>query len=118
MKTVQQIMSENNSKEKMASFMVKQKMPYDFKVRYAANRAREFVQMCDEHEKNFHVSVGGLDSITLLMFLRSIHIDAPAISVSSLEDKSIQEIHKQLGVIRLKPARRKVDIIREYGFPV
>ena len=35
---------------------------------------------------NVHVSVGGLDSITLLLFLRSIGLDdVPAISVSALE---------------------------------
>lgn len=76
-------------------------------------------------KKNYHVSVGGLDSITLLVFLRSIGIDCPAISVSSLEDKSIQKIHKELGVIPLKSAKRedgkywtKVSILQEFGFPV
>lgn len=125
MKTVFDIMGENDSKKKMADFMVKQKMPYSFKVKYAKTRAREFVQMCDSHEKDYHVSVGGLDSITLLIFLRSIGIKCPAISVSSLEDKSIQRVHKELGVISLPSAKRddgklwsKADIIREFGFPV
>lgn len=59
---------------KRAHFMVKQQQPYDFKKRYAAIRAREFVGMCDEHNKNYHVSVGGLDSITLFLFLHSIGI--------------------------------------------
>lgn len=93
MKTVLDIMKENDSERKMADFLVKQKQPYWFKKRYAEIRALEFVRMCNEHEKNFHVSVGGLDSITLLLFLRSIGIDCPAISVSSLEDRSIQRIH-------------------------
>lgn len=125
MKTVFDIMEENDSKKKMADFMVKQKMPYSFKVNYAKIRAREFVQMCDSHDKDYHVSVGGLDSITLLIFLRSIGIKCPAISVSSLEDKSIQRVHKELGVISLPSAKRddgklwsKADIIREFGFPV
>lgn len=59
---------------KRAMFMVKQKQPYEFKKNYAAIRAREFVGMCDEHGKNYHVSVGGLDSITLFLFLHSIGI--------------------------------------------
>lgn len=125
MKTVFDIMAENDSKRKMADFMVKQKQPYWFKIRYAEIRAREFVQMCDAHNKNYHVSVGGLDSITLLLFLRSVGIDCPAISVSSLEDKSIQKIHKALGVISLPSAKRedgkhwtKAQIIQEFGFPV
>lgn len=125
MKTVLDIMKENDSERKMADFLVKQKQPYWFKKRYAEIRALEFVRMCNEHEKNFHVSVGGLDSITLLLFLRSIGIDCPAISVSSLEDRSIQRIHKQLGVEPLKPALKsdnkrwsKAQIIQELGFPV
>lgn len=125
MKTVFDIMAENDSERKMADFMVKQKQPYWFKLKYAEIRAREFVQMCDAHDKNYHVSVGGLDSITLLLFLRSIGIDCPAVSVSSLEDKSIQDVHKSIGVISL-PGMRDTDgkpytksrIIQEFGFPV
>ncbi len=119
-----------DGKRKIADFMVKEKMPYEFKVRYAEIRAREFVRECDRRGLNYHVSVGGLDSITLLMFLRSLHIDAPAISVSYLEDSSIQKVHKQLGVERLPSAVKSVDengqihrwnkpeIIQEFGFPV
>lgn len=125
MKSVIERMEEENTMQKISDFRVKQKMPYEFKVNYATIRAREFVRMCDERDMNYHVSVGGLDSITLLLFLRSIGIDAPAISVSSLEDKSIQRIHKQLGVERLQSACRadgkpwkKPQIIQEFGFPV
>ena len=113
------------AKEKIASFMVKEKMPYDFKVKYAKIRAQEFVRECDVRGLNYHVSVGGLDSITLLMFLRSIHIDVPAISVSYLEDRSIQRVHHQLGVECLKSALKpdgthwsKPEIIQTFGFPV
>lgn len=104
--------------EKVAYFQVKQKLPYDCKVKYAEIRAREFASECDQRGLNYHVSVGGLDSITLLLFLRSIYIDCPAISVSSLEDKSIQEVHKLLGVKSLKPLKSKVEVIREFGYPV
>ena len=99
----------------IAVFKQKQSLPYEAKVRHAEIRAREFY---DELNGQCHISVGGLDSITLLLFLRSIGINVPAISVSSLEDKSIQEIHKQLGVIALKPLKSKVEVIREFGYPV
>lgn len=119
-----------DGKRKIADFMVKEKLPYGFKVKYAATRAREFVRECDNRGLNYHVSVGGLDSIVLFLFLKSIHIDAPGISVSSLEDSSIQKIHKQLGIEQLKPSVKgvdengyeqrwtKADIIQAFGFPV
>lgn len=125
MKTVYDIMQENDSERKMADFLVKQKQPYWFKKKYAEIRAREFVQMCEEHDKNYHVSVGGLDSIVLYIFLHSIGINCPAISVSSLEDKSIQRVHRALGITALKSAQKedgtrynKAKIIQEFGFPV
>ena len=65
-----------------------------------------------------HVSVGGLDSITLLLFLRKIGLDIPAVSVSVLEDMSIQRVHTRLGVIKLKPDKSKVKVLNEVGFPV
>ena len=67
---------------------------------------------------NAHVSVGGLDSIVLLLFLRKIGIDVPAISVSALEDRSIQKVHKKLGVIPIMPGKPKTEILQEFGFPV
>lgn len=107
---------------KIAMFRMKQGLPYEVKVQYAAIRVREFY---DHMGGDVFVSVGGLDSITLLMFIRSLGLDVPAVSVSSLEDKSIQRVHKELGVERLSPALRpdgkpwrKVDIIREFGYPV
>jgi len=108
---------ENRSDEKRRYFKAKQAESYDFKVRYAEIRAWEFYKH-REINGNCFVSVGGLDSITLLIFLRSIGINVPAVSVSVLEDKSIQEIHKQLGVISLKPLKSKVEVIREFGWPV
>lgn len=104
--------------EKVAAFRVKQQLPYEAKVAYAELRAREFADECARRDLNVHVSVGGLDSITLLLFLRSIGIDCPAVSVSSLEDLSIQRVHKDLGVIRLKPMKSKVEVIREFGYPI
>lgn len=110
---------------KIADFRVKMQMEHDFKVKYAMIRAREFVQECDRRGLNYHVSVGGLDSITLFLFLKHIGINAPGISVSYLEDSSIQKIHKELGLIRLKSAIKpdgthwtKQGILQEFGFPV
>lgn len=110
---------------KIADFRVKMQLPYEAKVNYAMIRAREFVDECNNRELNYHVSVGGLDSITLFLFLKSIGIYAPGISVSSLEDKSIQKVHKQLGIECLKSASKpdgsrwtKQAIIQEFGFPV
>lgn len=128
--TVIERMERIGAEKRIADFNVKMQMPYSFKKRYAAIRAEEFVRECDKRGLNYHVSVGGLDSITLLMFLRSLHIDAPAISVSYLEDVSIQKVHRQLGVECMKPLVKeeredgkkiywtKNSVIREFGFPV
>lgn len=104
--------------KKIADFLVKQRQPYEFKVRYAETRAWEFYEECGRRGLNTHVSVGGLDSLTLLAFLRKIGIDVPAVSASVLEDKSIQRVHEALGVEGVKPLRSKVEVIREFGFPV
>ena len=82
MESVLERMERLDSKRKIADFMVKEKQPYDFKVKYATIRAREFARECDKRDLNYHVSVGGLDSITLFVFLKSIGIYAPGISVS------------------------------------
>ena len=123
-------MARIDGQRKIADFIVKQKQDYWFKVKYAEIRAREFARECDKRELNYHVSVGGLDSITLFLFLKSIGIYAPGISVSYLEDASIQKVHKELGIERLQSSVRyvddagkehrwtKPDIIQEFGFPV
>lgn len=105
-------------KEAKARFTAMQALPYEVKVKRAELRAIEFIEQMEERGCNAHVSVGGLDSITLLMFLRKLGIDVPAISVSAVEDKSIQRIHKELGVEALKSCRSKVDVLNEVGFPV
>lgn len=124
-KNVLERMDEVDAKTKIAAFMVKQKSTYQFKRRYAEIRAREFVAECEKRGLNYHVSIGGLDSITLYLFLKSLDINAPGVSVSYLEDKSIQKIHKQLGIIRLTSAKKKdgtswnkTQIIQQFGFPV
>lgn len=94
-------------------------LPYDLKVRMAENRIRDWQNVCWEYGKDYAVSVGGLDSIVLLALCREVlGKDVPGISVSSLEDKSIQTVHKEMGVIPIKPLKSKVQILQEYGFPV
>lgn len=117
MKNVIERAKENDTEHKVAMFRVKQQQDYKFKKKYAAIRAWEFYNHPDI-AGNCYVAVGGLDSITLLLFLRSIRIDVPAVSVSALEDKSIQAVHKRLGVEPLKPLKSKVEVIREFGWPV
>lgn len=117
MKNVLDRKAENKTDEKIRYFQAKQKESYEFKVRYAETRAWEFFKH-PEIGGNCYVAVGGLDSITLLLFLRYVGINVPAVSVSVLEDKSIQAVHRQLGVIPLKPLKSKVEIIREFGWPV
>ena len=115
---------EQENKQKVQDFQAKMKQGYAFKKAYAARRAWEFYNH-PEVAGQCYVAVGGLDSITLFIFLRSIGINVPATSVSMLEDRSIQRVHKALGVIPLKPVKNaqgrpytKVEVIREYGFPV
>ena len=100
-------------------FIQKQSLPYEAKVIHATRIAREFEDWSVEHDKNLCVSIGGLDSITLYYFLKSIGIDATPVSVSIIEDKSNQEIHKQIpGMVFLKPLKSKTQVIKEFGFPV
>lgn len=105
-------------KEAKARFTAMQMLPYEVKVKRAERRAIEFMEQMDERGCNAHVSVGGLDSITLLLFLRHIGIDVPAISVSGVEDKSIQRVHKELGIEPVKSYKTKVEVLNEVGFPV
>lgn len=117
MKNILELKAENRTDEKIRHFRAMQADIYEVKVRRAERRAWEFYNH-PEIDGNCYVAVGGLDSITLLVFLRSIGIDVPAVSVSVLEDKSIQSIHQQLGVIPLKPLKSKKEVIREFGWPV
>lgn len=105
-------------KQKKANFTAMQQLPYEVKVKRAEQRAFEFYNEMIKRGKECHVSVGGLDSITLLFFLRKIGLDVPAISVSTAEDISIQRIHRELGIINLKSYKSKTSILNEVGFPV
>ena len=90
-------MAVNGSEERIASFRAMQQRDYEFKIAHAEETAYKFLEH-PQIDGMAYVAVGGLDSITLLCFLRSIGIDLPAVSVSVLEDKSIQRVHMELGV--------------------
>ena len=110
-------MAVNGSEERIASFRAMQQRDYEFKIAHAEETAYKFLEH-PQIDGMAYVAVGGLDSITLLCFLRSIGIDLPAVSVSVLEDKSIQRVHMELGVTALKPLRSKVNVIKELGWSV
>ncbi len=105
-------------KEKEAVFRVKQQLPYEAKIQHAIIRAREFHHEMESKGKGVHVSVGGLDSITLFLFLHSIGIKCCAISASSLEDKSIVKVHKALGVENVPPEMSKTEVLKTFGYPI
>ncbi|MDE7156471.1 MAG: hypothetical protein K2O02_00610 [Lachnospiraceae bacterium] len=99
-------------------FTEMQHYKYPVKIRRAEQRAEEFFREMQRQGYSAHVSVGGLDSITLYLFLRSIGIHVPAISVSAVEDLSIQRVHKALNITRLISYKSKMEVINEIGFPV
>lgn len=95
------------------------KLPYAAKVGLAKNRIWEWRDICWQNDRDYAVSVGGLDSITLLALVReTLGEDAPGISVSVLEDRSIQAVHREMRVISVKPKMSKTRVLQEYGFPV
>ena len=52
----------------ISEFKQKQSLPYEAKIAHAEKRAWEFYDTITGRGDNVHVSVGGLDSITLLVF--------------------------------------------------
>lgn len=106
-------------KRMKAEFTKKQELPYFSKIDRQKKIVREFYEAMKSDNKSCHVSVGGLDSITLYIWIKSLgYKDVPGISVSAVEDKSIQKVHKALGLTILKSYRSKVDVLNEIGFPV
>lgn len=104
--------------DKKRDFTKKQQLPYERKLERQTDIAREFQNEMKSRGYNCHVSVGGLDSITLTVWLQSIGVDVPAISVSGVEDKSIQKVHRALGVEIVKSYKSKVEVLNDIGFPV
>jgi len=104
--------------EKHAEMVAKQQVPYAKKVEMSKARIKGFIEECDRRGLNYHVSVGGLDSIVLAKLIESMGYDVPRVSASTLEDKSIQAVHKEMGCIVVQPLKSKVNILQEEGFPV
>ncbi|MCM1273214.1 MAG: hypothetical protein NC220_06345 [Clostridium sp.] len=108
-----------NNQDSIKRFIAMQRLPYEVKIRRAEIRAKEFYdEIVNKRDMNVHVSVGGLDSITLKYFLDSIGLNVPAIGVTVIEHKSIREIHKQMGVIPIYPDMPKHKVLQDLGFPV
>ena len=104
--------------QKHQEMLMKQNVPYSIKVRMSKDRIRTFIDECDRRGLNYHVSVGGLDSIVLAKLIESMGYDVPRVSASTLEDVSIQKVHKEMGCIVVKPLKSKVSILQDEGFPV
>lgn len=98
-------------------FLQKQSLPYEAKVNHAIIRAREFY---NQLKGEVFCSVGGLDSITLLTLLRQeVAKDIPGVSISSIEDRSNQVVHRTFdNFVFLKPLKTKTQVIKDHGFPV
>ena len=77
----------------------KQHNPYELKVIMAKERIEEFYNEAKKRGYDCHVSVGGLDSIVLGHLIRSMGYTedmVPFVSASTLEDISIQKVHKEM----------------------
>ena len=99
----------------------RQALPYKAKVQMSKIRIRDFYEEACRRGLNCHVSVGGLDSITLAYLIRSMGYteeQIPFVSASQLEDLSIQKVHKEIGCINVKPLKSKVKVLQDEGFPV
>lgn len=100
------------------AMLQKQSVDYEVKVEMSKARITAFIEEATKRGYNTHVSVGGLDSIVLSYLIRSMGYDIPLVSASTLEDISIQKVHRELGCIMVKPLKPKVKILQEEGFPV
>lgn len=93
-------------------------MSYEDKIDVATARILEWTEICAEHGKGYAVSVGGLDSIVLLVFCRKVLGECRGASVSALEDISIQKVHALLEVEKIKPDMNFYRVLNTYGFPI
>lgn len=110
-----------HKQEMHRQMVMKQNVPYAIKVSMSKDRIRSFIQEAEKRNLNTHVSVGGLDSIVLGHLIRSMGYteeQVPFVSASTLEDISIQRVHKEMNCIVVKPLKNKVDILQQEGFPV
>lgn len=100
-------------------FAAIQALSHDEKIQNATLKARAFRDIAEAKGYDICVSIGGLDSLTLYYFLEHIGVHATPVSVSALEDKSIQKIHNTIpGLVKIIPYKSKVQVLNELGFPV
>ena len=129
-------MAENGSLANIERFQTMQKWDYKRKVAHAKEMAEAFYWWAKENGKGVHLSVGGLDSITLHYFLESISLPVTCISCSSLEGRGVQAVHQRIKhemnaeysywvgdgdapkFIVLKPLKSKIEVLQQYGWPV
>ena len=67
-----------HKRQKHEEMLMKQNVPYSVKVRMSENRIRSFIQECNMRNLNYHVSVGGLDSIVLAKLIERMGYDVPS----------------------------------------
>lgn len=97
MKTVKDLMKEENAEANIVWFRQMQGWTYDKKIYHAEEVAKSYYnEIVNKRKANVHVSVGGLDSQVLHYFLESLGLPVSCISCSSLEDKSNQAAHKRI----------------------
>ena len=98
-------------------FMELQALPYAVKKTWAICKAQEFYEAM---EGKVFCSVGGLDSMVLITLLREfVSPNIVGVSVSALEDKTIQRIHQSMpNMVLLKPYKSMTQVIKEHGYPV
>lgn len=97
MKTVQQIMAESGAELNIQNFRyMTANYSYEDKIRHAEGVAKAFFEQAAARGYHCHVSVGGLDSITLHYFLEKIGVQVPCVSCSSLEQRGVQAVHRQI----------------------
>ena len=73
--------------DRIREFKKKQDLSYDEKLERQAKIAWSYYEQLQGMKLNAHVSVGGLDSITLYIWLLSIGIDVSAVSVNRTMDR-------------------------------
>lgn len=97
-------------------FLQKQSLPYPAKVGHAEAKITQFYREIMSRGADVHVSVGGLDSITLLCFIRAIglrHIPAAGMDEKSRQAALLQCRVERGILIELEELRREVALCDE-----
>lgn len=98
----------------------KQSLPLEAKIVYCLRRAEEFIQWCEENDKEPVVSFsGGKDSAVLAHILRSRWSWLKLVFVNTRLEfpEIIQFVKKQTNVDIVTPKKTFKEIVEQYGFP-